>query len=140
MDDKFYPKSLDDAKDHVKRAEIFLHSMSIDNIQTPTLCIHSIASQLVQWSTYENRVIEGNFIDDLSLVIDILDQISLIVAKSINALYDFRRMIDCQTNIPFRTQLDYLFADQSTIIQTVRVYRYVLTKLQEEQNEQTHHE
>lgn len=137
MSDKFYPKSLDDAKDYVKRAEIFLHSMTIDNVHDSALCIHSIASQINHWSTCEKRVIEGRFIDDLSLLIDILDQISLIVAKSINKIYDFRRILDSQTDIPFEKQLDYLFVDQSNIICTTRIYRYVLTKLQEEQNEQT---
>lgn len=140
MDDRFYPKSLDDAKDYVKRAEICLQSMTINNVHESALSIHSIASQIEQWSTYKKRVTEGSFIDDLSLLIDILDQISLIVANSINKIYDFRRMLDSQTDIPFRTQLEYLCTDQNNIIRIVRAYRCILTKLQEEQNEQTHHE
>lgn len=140
MDDRFYPKSLDDAKDYVKRSEICLQSMTIDNVHESALSIHSIASQIEQWSMYKKRVTEGSFIDDLSLVIDILDQISLIVAKSIDKIYDFRHMLDSQTDIPFRTQLVYLFTDQNNIFRVTCAYRYVLTKLQEEQNGQIHHE
>lgn len=140
MDDRFYPKSLAEARDYVNRAEICLQSMTIDNVHESALSIHSIVSQIEQWSTYKKRVTEGSFIDDLSLVIDILDQISLIVAKSIDKIYDFRHMLNSQTDIPFRTQLVYLFTDQNNIIRVARAYRCILTKLQEEQNEQTHHE
>ena len=114
--------------------------MTIDNIDETSLSIHSIALLIKQLSTYEKRVIKGSFIDDLNSLIDILDQILLIVSKSINMIYDFRRMLDCQTDIPFRTQLDCLFSDQNDIIQIIRAYRYVLSKLQEEQNGQTDNE
>ena len=137
MDDRFYPKSLSEAEDYVKRAEICLQSMTINNVHESALSIHSIASQIEQWSTYKKRVTEGSFIDDLKLLIDVLEHMSLIIARSINTIYDFRRMLDSQTDIPFRTQLEYLFTDQNNIIQIVCAYRNILTKLQEEQNEQT---